>query len=168
MSLCNVCINVPFLSLPKPVDSSVFTHVGDNEEMLEVHGPSEDGSFETGRLPDVVGVPFHENIEALATSAGSCPLCLIVQAGVQMWINGWQHVAENKPSFNEFQRERSPLPTNQPLVLTQCVSGPLGFLVWARNPSSDKILYLLTAVGFSVQACESLYLLCCQTTGECV
>lgn len=156
MSLCHVCLKVPFFSLPKPAPANLYSYVGNNQDMIQACGQSKDGDSDIQRLPDVVGVPFHENLETLALSAESCPLCFIVHVGVQKWINGWKHAAQNQPAFNEFQKERAPLPTKQPLVLSQCVSGPLGFLLWARNPSSDKLLYLLTAVGLSVEACESL------------
>lgn len=96
-----------------------------------------------------LGFPFHENLETLALSAELCPLCGVVQKGVQAWIENWEDAAKNNKGFIEFSMDTDCMPTKEKLWTTKCYGGAQGFYVWAEHPKRNS-MYLLTAVGFSV------------------
>ncbi|ROW01241.1 hypothetical protein VMCG_05975 [Cytospora schulzeri] len=150
MSLCSLCLTVPWLSLPPTKDNISAARVADNDEMLEVwydHPAYRTQHNEATNQP--LGLPFHENLQALALSAKLCPLCGLVQSGVCTWINTWQDAAKNHKGFIEYHMEKDPIPANERLWVTQSYGGAQGFYVWGEHPKK-KSMYLLTAVGFSI------------------
>lgn len=156
MPLCELCLTVPFTALPRlPQERRGMTTVGDDDESTQImfQAGDEIGS-PSAELPDQIGFPFHENLEALARSARSCSVCEIAQTGVQGWIDRWEDAAKNK-SFIEFGLQREPIPTGQQLWLTACDDGEQGFWLWAKNPATPKYLYLLAAVRFYVEPSQS-------------
>lgn len=150
MSLCSLCLTVPWLSLPPPGKDLIVARVADKDEMLVVHyNRSADGVPDSQAPQQPMGFPFHENLETLAFSAKLCLLCGVIQNGVQAWINHWEEAAKNNKGFIEFDIHRHPIPTKQKLWVTKCYGGAMGFYVWAEHPEK-KSLYMLTAVAFSV------------------
>lgn len=105
---------------------------------------------EADRVP--IGFPFYENMEALAQSAKSCPLCALIQDGVQRWVDDWEDGAKNNKMFIEFSMKRHPIPRKERLWLTRRADGEQGFYVWAQCPMMKSWFNLLSAVGFSVDS----------------
>lgn len=154
MSLCNLCLTVPFLSLPSPPSLS-SSGLLVNEETKEGSFDSEaDIQNEAGEIRPHIGFPFHRDLHALERSAKTCPLCQIVQAGVRKWIDLWNDAATNNEFFIEHSKSHSPIPNDQQLWLTACSSRAQGFYVWAQVPTRKSSAYLLTAVGFSVESSQ--------------
>lgn len=154
MPLCDLCRTAPFTALPRlPQERRGMTTVADDAESTQV-------MFQTGEnimspdaeLPDQIGFPFHRDLDALASSARSCPVCNMAQTGVQGWIDRWEDAAKNNKSFIEFSLQRDPVPKGQQLWLTACDDGEQGFCLWAKNPATPKYLYLLAAVRFYAEA----------------
>lgn len=150
MSLCSLCLTVPWLSLSPPEKDLIVLRVGDKDDLLAVHyNRPADGALDSQAPQQPMGLPFHENLETLALSAKSCLLCGVIQNGVQAWINHWEEAAKNNKGFIEFDIRRYPIPTKQKLWITKCYGGAMGFYIWADHPEK-KSLYMLTAVAFSV------------------
>ena len=60
-----------------------------------------------------LGFPWHENLDALAASAGGCPLCDLIQKGARSWLDLYGDALQNN-SFIEFDgHSRSPIPRYQ-------------------------------------------------------
>lgn len=154
MPLCDLCLTVPFTALPRlPQERRALTTVAGNAESMQIMFQAGDEiTSPDAELPDQIGVPFHEDLEALALSARSCPVCEIAQAGVQGWIDRWEDAAKNDKSFIEFSLQRQPVPAGQRLWLTACDDGEQGFCLWAKNPATPKFLYLLAAVRFYAES----------------
>lgn len=154
MPLCDLCLTVPFTALPRlPQERRGLTTLADNAESIQVMFQAGDEiTSPDAELPDQIGFPFHDNLEALALSARSCPVCDIAQTGVQGWIDRWEDAAKNDKAFIEFHLQREPVPTGQRLWLTACDDGEQGFCLWAKNPATPKYLYLLAAVRFYAES----------------
>lgn len=158
MALCDLCLSVPFLSLPSlPSSLDAISTVARISELKQVgfsSRPGEDIQNEAkeGRCP--FGFAFHRDLSGLESSANSCCLCKIVHAGVRAWLDMWEHAAANDKAFVEFQRGNHPIPTDQQLWLTACSNRQQGFYVWAQNPANKSWFYLLTVIGFSVESSE--------------
>lgn len=171
MPLCDLCLTVPFTALPRlPQERRGLFTVADNAESTQVTFQAGDEiTSPDAELPDPIGFPFHEDLEALALSARSCPVCNIAQAGVQGWIDRWEDAAKNNKSFIEFSLQRQPVPTGQRLWLTACDDGEQGFFLWAKNPAKPKYLYQLAAVRLYAESsmsrpsnsCSKVHYDCC-------
>lgn len=156
MPLCELCLTVPFTALPRlPQEHRGMTTVANDAENTQIMFQAGDEiTSPDADLPDQIGFAFHENLEALALSARSCPVCEIAQTGVQGWIDRWEDAAKNSKSFIEFGLKREPIPTGQQLWLTACDDGEQGFYLWAKNPATPKYLYLLATVRFFVESSQ--------------
>lgn len=149
MGLCTLCSGLPFTGFPR-LSPSWLQHLADDREFIVALFPSHNP------IPDPIGFPYHENIGALAESAKTCPLCAVVQAGVQAWLVSWHKAAGPKKSV-EYLSFSGTLPLEERLWLTEIAPENQGFRVWAMNPWSRpsterrQSLYLLTLVGFSVE-----------------
>jgi hypothetical protein len=148
MALCSVCATVPFLSLPSPLSQNGSIRIADKEELPELW------YTDTEQVPknSALGFPWHEHIDALAASAKICPLCELVQNGVQSWLDLYKDVSTNSKHFAEFHKNDSSVPSGKQLWLTKRFGGGPGFLVLVRNPKNAKRVYLLTGVSFAVEA----------------
>lgn len=112
----------------------------------------DDSDSPYAELPDPIGFAYHKDLDTLAVSAQSCPVCKIGQAGVQGWIDRWEDAAKNNTSFIEFHLETDPIPKDQQLWLTACDDGEQGFCIWAKNPVRSKCLYLLAVVRMCAES----------------
>ena len=117
MALCDLCQTVPFTALPRlSRERRGATLIAGNVESPQVMFQAGDEiTSPTTDLPDQIGFPFHQGLDALALSARSCPVCEIAQTGVQGWIDRWEDAAKNNKSFIEFNLLRDPIPTGQQL-----------------------------------------------------
>lgn len=151
MALCSTCLSVPWTSLPPVPEYESTCRVADHYEMLEIHFLQSEETTSDHPKPEVpFGFPFHPDIEVLALSAKLCPLCKVIQHSVQAWIDQWTEASKTKKGFVEFQMEHNPIPVEQQLWITKGCEGAQGFYVWARNSQRKNAVYLLAAVGFSV------------------
>lgn len=157
MGLCDICAAIDFFALPRlnlqPVPGALFRidHVTVDKEHIEVLFHDRDLLQDNAARRAFGGLSFR-TLTALNHSSRSCPLCSLVQAGMQRWINAYKTKVRDA--------NLHPMPKDEPLFLTDCWDGPQGFLVWARNPHSYGGFYLIAAVGFSAEACEYLLDLC--------
>lgn len=160
MALCDLCLTIPFLSLPSPPLFPISS--ARNAELREGFSlEGEEIRNGRGEIGVPIGFPFHRDLDALQSSAETCPLCEIVQGGVRAWIDIWDdedarcHSSSSEPSAF---RDRQPIPMGQQLWLTACANGAQGFYVWAKNPTRRVRpgLNLLTTVGFSVESSRYL------------
>ncbi|KAK8172896.1 hypothetical protein BKA80DRAFT_264119 [Phyllosticta citrichinensis] len=150
MALCKLCSTIPFdnlLPFPEPPWPS---RVADHEGMPELRygNPASDAP----KFP--LGFPYHENLGVLAGSALTCPLCILVQAGVLRWRELYDDALRTNRYFAEFHSATQPVPDKQRLWLTKRSSNAEGFVVLAWNPTRLAV-YLLTGVSFSAQAGDS-------------
>lgn len=154
MSLCSLCLAVPWSSLPPPRKFELGCKTADEDDMLAFGFRLPEGheSPDNQALQQPLGLPFHENLETLAQSAKSCPLCAVVQSGVQVWINSWEDAAKNYKQFIVLRMDSEPIPVKEQLRITKRLGAVQGFIVWAKNPKEQNMYYLLTAVGFSVDS----------------
>lgn len=157
MSICDVCRSVSFTALAAPrAGDFTVTRVADQYEMLQIWCEPTADDISVKQSSDSVPPRsrYHKSMEALRISAESCPLCALVQVGVQTWIDCWNNAAKNNKVFIEFHMDKDPIPSTEQLWLTQCHNEAKGFYVWVEQPrdlQSKKLrLNLLTAVGFSV------------------
>lgn len=148
MALCSLCQNIPFSSLPAPPEPDGCSYTADNKDLIQLWYRG------SKALPkDDIGYLWHEHLDALAKSTSTgCPLCSLVHAGVQTWVDRYRHEAENNKSFKEFHGQMELIPEGQQLWVTARFGGAAGFIVLVRNPSGRSSLYLLTGVGFSVDS----------------
>lgn len=148
MALCSLCLGLPFTGFPSISHSFLHRHTDDTEFIVAHFDSNEAG--EGVPLPDPIGFPYHENIRVLAESAKTCPLCAVVQAGVQEWLASWLKAARSQNWI-----ELGPVPEEERLWLTEISPENQGFCVWTMDPLSrgrkKPSLYLLTLVGFSVE-----------------
>lgn len=159
MALCDLCLSIPFLSLPSTPRVRSISTVAGNEEAKQVSfssRPGEDIQNEAEETRGPYGFAFHRDLNGLESSAKSCPLCKVVNAGVRAWLDMWNDAATNNKVFIEFHRASQPIPTDQRLWLTACSNRQQGFYVWAQNPAEESMFYLLTIVGFSVESSRCL------------
>lgn len=155
MSLCSLCLTVPWLSLPPPREIRGAYRVADKDELLRISNhPPADENQGSQSLRQPLAIPFHKNLKTLRLSAKSCPLCAVVQAGVQTWIDDWEDSARNNKSFIEFNKDIDRIPVEEQLWVTARYGGAQGFYIWADHPKHQSMYswYFLTAVGFSVDS----------------
>lgn len=153
MPLCSLCLSIPWTSLPPPNESDGTSRLADCDEMLEAWLPRPaDPASDAQTLQKPLGTPFHKDLESLALSAKLCPLCEIIDRGVQAWISHWEDAAQNYKFFIEFGLEDNPIPSKEQLWVTKSYGGAQGFYVWARNPKRTHIFNLLAAIGFGVES----------------
>ncbi|KAI1178906.1 HET-domain-containing protein [Nemania sp. FL0916] len=134
MGLCTLCLSIPFTALPESLAGNGFYCIYDH-------------SF-----------PWHANIGALASSAQSCSLCAVVQAGVEAWMEKRETALQQKVLDPEAPRAQynAPIPTDNRLFLVQRSHSAPGFLVYVHHPDRNSRAYLLTGVAFSVAATARL------------
>ena len=152
MALCNLCQSIPFASLP-PVPKCLYssTIVGDNKE-LPVLFCCNEASNEFLLVEDPIGFPWHKGFDALSESAKTgCPLCTIVQTGVQIWIDHYRKVEKINPRWNHFYKKSYACPQEETLWLTKRFGGGDGFILLARNPIK-KGIYFITGINLAVEA----------------
>lgn len=157
MPLCDTCLAIPFTSLPpfRPCKSSILKYRSrDNNnnnnnnkrhhgggKLLPVVSWHDLFSKEQIRFRDF-GVPYHENLEALASSAAAtknlCSLCELVWEAAQAW----------RYHLERFEKEKI---REQQLWITACHGGVPGLYVWIPKPKSYN-WFMLAAVGFSVDS----------------
>ncbi|KAK7996718.1 transcription activator of gluconeogenesis [Apiospora arundinis] len=144
MVLCSLCSTIPFGSLPDHPPDKGLTLAGDmNECPVLIIDPEHKEPY---------GFPWHQDLNSLAESASSCPLCAIVQEGFQKWL-GYFEESQRKPFYAEFKETYAEsVPHGQRLFLTRRYGGGPGFIVLARETTRRwSSLYLLTGVVFSVR-----------------
>ncbi|RYP71211.1 hypothetical protein DL769_004731 [Monosporascus sp. CRB-8-3] len=158
MSLCSLCLTIPFSSLPPGPKDPGYIRIADKNELPQFYWPS---SATTPPPKDPLGFPWHADLAALAASAAStdCPLCKLAQTGAEIWIGHYHEAEKNNRLFREFNHER--VPEGQQLWLTRRFfrdgigSGVErdGFAVLVRDPDNPaRGINLLTGVAFSVPA----------------
>ncbi|KAE9363904.1 HET-domain-containing protein [Stipitochalara longipes BDJ] len=157
MALCTLCRSIPFVSLPSvPEGQDGLSRVADNIEMPELWWRSRDNN-ELLLLKDSIGFAWHESFNALEESAkAGCPLCILVQSGVQIWLDYFREAERTYPGWRQFYKDSEPIPDEERLWLTKRLGGGDGFMVLARNPVKDHRVFFLTAVNFSVEAGSDL------------
>ena len=149
MALCSLCQNTPFSSLPSPQDPRSGTSVGDKKELVQIF-------YEDVEKP--IGFPWHDHLDALAASAAKgCPLCALVQVGVQKWTDIYCDMAQNSKFFKEFHQDHDPFPSGQKLWLTRRYGEADGFIVMVKNPKLESGVYLLAGVGFSADSSKRIH-----------
>jgi hypothetical protein len=153
MALCNLCQQIPFASLPSlPEGQDGGCRVADNKEMPEIWWTRKSNN-EPAQLKGPIGFAWHESFNALAESAqAGCPLCTLVQTGVQIWLDYYREAERTDLGWIEFNKGDQPIPSEERLWLTKRFGGGDGFLVFARNPISKHRVrvYFLTGVNLSV------------------
>ncbi|RYP53734.1 hypothetical protein DL768_001334 [Monosporascus sp. mg162] len=158
MSLCSLCLTIPFSSLPPGPDDEGFMRIADKTELPQLRWIS---GVTKPPPKDPLGFPWHADLAALAASAAStdCPLCKLAQAGAEIWIGHYREAEKNNRLFREFDRQR--VPEGQQLWLTRrffpgSVRSGIerdGFAVLVRDPDNPATsINLLTGVAFSVPA----------------
>ncbi|KAK6066392.1 hypothetical protein SCUP515_10708 [Seiridium cupressi] len=150
MSLCRLCLKIPFDSLPRPHPSTRFSRTFDQTE-LPALGCSRECAETHGS--ENLGHLWHPNLEALGESANTCALCATVQGGFQAWLRHFDR--GSKSDFYVKHREiyDDAVPAGQKLYLAQRYGGSPGFVVLVRDPKYERIV-VLTGVSFSVDAGE--------------
>ncbi|KAI0121015.1 heterokaryon incompatibility protein-domain-containing protein [Xylariales sp. AK1849] len=143
MGLCSLCSKTPFADLPDPQKPWASSRVADDTEMIEFYWREE------GRQ-DPLGFPWHEDLDALATSAKSCKMCTVVQAGAQVWLDRYRTAEKTNKHWMEFREDDDPIPSGQRLWLTKRFGGAEGFDVFVEVPNKNGY-HLITAVAFSVE-----------------
>lgn len=161
MALCSLCSSLPFTNFPRFKETGIWTAYDSGHEVLVADfGPDDFGQRD---LWDPIG--FHENISALAESAKTCPLCGVVQAGVQAWLDSWKKVVGTDTLLQyDTSGLSGALPVDERLWLTEKPRNPSrgeklhvydGFCVWAMEPLSRQDgryhFYMLTVIGFGVE-----------------
>lgn len=156
MALCSLCSSLPFTNFPYFKQTGLWVLNDGGRDVLVADFGEEDSC-------DPIG--FHENIFALAESAKTCPLCAVVQAGVQVWHDSWSKVVGDNTllRYDEGAGFSGALPVDERLWLTEkpwkTSRGEKfhvydGFCVWAMNPLSRENgsyhFYMLTVIGFGV------------------
>lgn len=117
MTLCDLCLAVPYTSLAAFQPCDWFSSEDHPNCELPV------GVWNVlQNTPESVGVLFHKDTDALALLAKSCLLCGVVQQGVRLWMNYWDDGVVGKDSLTA---------KRQQLWLTGCHGGAFGFYVWA-------------------------------------
>ncbi|RDL37703.1 uncharacterized protein BP5553_05136 [Venustampulla echinocandica] len=157
MALCRLCQDIPFASLPSvPEDQDGSSRVADNNEMPELWW-RRNSSNESLLPKDPIGFAWHKCLDALAESArAGCPLCALVQTGVQTWLDHYREAERSYPGWRQFYKESEPIPTGERLWLTKRLGGGDGFIVLARNSVTKHRVFYLTGVSFSVEAGSAL------------
>lgn len=156
MALCDCCKTIPFSSLPELQPSPAIGKVADDPELPIISWTRGDGSGDGvvgGERPlgDPIGFPWHADLHALAESSRSsgCPLCIVAQAGVQIWLGRYGTARQADRAWREHGGDDyQPAPHAQRLWLTRRPGGSPGFVVLAQNPAQPAQIYPLTGVGF--------------------
>jgi hypothetical protein len=146
MSLCSLCISIPFEDLPNLSPSYFpgssgwkYIHAFYNRPMLNKSGQPIGSS-------QPLGYPYHPNINALRASASNCQLCDLVLTVVEKVISERNRATqEQMTKFNNF-----PAVLSLELWLTKRRDMGDGF--WVFSTSGDEnIIYLVAAVGLCVR-----------------
>lgn len=152
MSLCRLCLSVPFTSLPPPVTPYFIGQPG--HELISIRPDEEEDPNSEGTC-EPIGFAFHEDLEALALSSRLCVLCAIIQAAIQKWTDALDDAVDNSHSATgESMWLHYTIPSKVRLWLTKPYGGALGFYVWTQhlNPNYQRHLSLMAAIGFSVNS----------------
>lgn len=147
MPLCDVCIAIPFTSLPpfRPYKSSLIKYRSRDKRHGKLPVVSWHDLFSKEQIIfRDFGIPYHENIDALALSASNhlCSLCVLVWEAAQAW----------KGYMERFEKERI---REQQLWITACNGGVPGFYVWIPKAKSYHWV-MVAAVGFCVDSSMAL------------
>jgi hypothetical protein len=147
MVLCTICSTIPFASLPPPPLPSGSIRIADKDNLPELwYEDSKELATDS-----VLGFKWHENLDALAVSANSCPLCDLTQKGAQAWLELYEDASNNDKAFVEFNKSHSSIPQGKQLWLTKRFGGGPGFIVLLRGRKNARRVILLAAVSFAVR-----------------
>lgn len=158
MALCTLCQTIPFDTLPSVPESvqNLGTFITDNYRLPQLGGLKRDSN--DSKEDSLPGFPWHESLASLQQHAeAECPLCIVVQAGVQIWLDNFRREEKEYRGWNEFTRNSHAIPSGQRLWLAKRFGGGDGFVILVENPlNSYGGLYLLTGVNFCVPGDSNL------------
>lgn len=147
MALCGLCQSIPFGDLPEFPGSDAWSRIADDTNLPEFEIGLKDGE---SSYP--LGFPWHESLEALAEAAKlDCPLCNLVEAGAQAWLDSYQKGATTNEHFIKYSLDDEPIPHGQRLWICKRRGKGAGFAVLIRS-LVWRAFVLLTGVSFSVDA----------------
>ncbi|KAK9779972.1 putative Heterokaryon incompatibility domain-containing protein [Seiridium cardinale] len=148
MSLCQLCLKIPFDSLPRPHPSTRFSRTFDQTELPALSCSRE--CAETCGF-EKLGHLWHPNLEALGESANTCALCATVQGGIQAWLRHFDRGSKSDFFVKHREIYDDVVPAGQKLHLAQRYGGSPGFVVLVRDAKYKRI-FVLTGLSFSVDA----------------
>ena len=148
MALCDNCLRIPFDNLPEFPKIRSKARIADRTNLPRFFEKRQDHD-RGGPL----GFSWQESLDALANSARlGCPICALLQNGVQIWLDTYQNAVMTDAFFVEYGQETEPIPHGQVLWISKRFGGNDGFSVLARTPNSYQSFVMLTGISFSVIA----------------
>jgi hypothetical protein len=159
MSLCTLCQSLDFLNVTKLPDSfNLYHRQNESSALISVlkrRTPQADieNKANTTQTPDdeTLGTPFHENLSDLKVAAEACSVCNVVAQDVNIF-----QTAFNAPEREEQNRRLRKKGPDWKMYLAKGVNDISGFLVVAHDVENKSVVWVVSAVGISVDGDDPL------------
>jgi hypothetical protein len=145
MSLCTLCESIDLLAIPKlPPSCNAYNMKNEFPELISVI-KRETNTTKEQEQDEPLGIPFHQSLDDLQAAAMSCSICKVV------WQDAPQfQTAFSAPEYEEarlIKREKGP---DWKMYVAKGANEISGFLVMAHDVERRSIVWIVSAVGLSV------------------
>jgi hypothetical protein len=131
--LCKLCRSITFENLPPCPNSRL--QLGPELLLSDSDGQKQ------------FGFKYHQGLKALKKAARACPLCSLIQDGVNKFVWNVSHGERTGSNGRNYPTEG---PKDYRLQITRSQEGRKGFMIWT-NAMIDDLVFLVVAVGFCVE-----------------
>jgi hypothetical protein len=145
MSLCTLCNSIDLLAIPKlPASCNAYNMKNEIPELISVI-KRDTNANKAQEQDEPLGIPFHQSLEALEASATTCSICKVVLQDAAQF-----QIAFNSPEHDEarlIRREKGP---DWNMYVAKGANEISGFLVVAHDVERRSVVWVVSAVGLSV------------------
>jgi hypothetical protein len=143
MSLCSLCLTIPFQSLPEPAIDGMFL-VGDDPSLPQIELDKSVKLF-----------AWHPSVDSLGSSASTCPLCQLAYQAYEKWMKCLDKAIEYLLSLPNWDDAESMRPGKRLWLAKRFNGATPGLSVLLDGPTLyPKEFSLLAGIGFSSEKCE--------------
>jgi hypothetical protein len=145
MSLCTVCESIDLLAIPKlPPSCNAYNMKNEIPELISVIKRDKNAN-KAQEQDESLGLPFHQTLQALEAAATTCSICKVVSQDAAQF-----QIAFNSPEHDEarlIRREKGP---DWKMYVAKGANEISGFLVVAHDVERRSVVWVVSAVGLSV------------------
>jgi hypothetical protein len=144
-TLCTFCQSLDLLAIPKlPASCNAYNMKNEFPELISVI-KRDTNANKAQEQDEPLGIPFHQSLEALEAAATTCSICKVVSQDAAQF-----QIAFSSPQYEEarlIRREKGP---DWKMYVAKGANEISGFLVMAHDVERRSVVWVVSAVGLSV------------------